>query len=140
MKGILASKEGSAMVEAAIFYPIITLAAMFVIYTCINMYSMTALQARAHMVVRQAAGSEKGKVSAEASRDYEPDRYMAEAENKKIVISSGGGPLSKSMETMVSDSYEGGRLLGVKRTKARFKSSAYVVDEMTAARLREFLG
>ena len=135
MKMILASQRGSAMVEAAIFYPIIILAVMFAIYTCVNMYSMAALQADEHIRVRGAAGSAKGKVAAEIRWNQSVDRYRAAAEGKNISIVPGTRSGSRVMEASVEESYEGGRLIRGGRAKAAFHSASYVVDEVWAARL-----
>ena len=123
------------MVEAAIFYPVIILAVMFVIYTCINMYSMAALQAKVHTQARAAAGLENVKVTASIEGDYENDRYRTRADGKKITISSGGMPGSRYVEASVKENYRGGRLIIGGPAKALFHSRSYVIDDSGAARL-----
>lgn len=54
---MIKSKKGSVMVEAAVTFPIVTLAVLFVIYMLINMYSQVVINSKLHIAAADEAMS-----------------------------------------------------------------------------------
>ncbi|MDR3225939.1 MAG: hypothetical protein LBT52_06590, partial [Clostridiales Family XIII bacterium] len=60
IRRVRSARAGSAMVESAIYFPVIVLCIMFVIYVMIDMYSEAALQSHLHLMVRAESGRLSG--------------------------------------------------------------------------------
>jgi hypothetical protein len=141
----MTGKEGSAMVESAIYFPIIILCVMFVVYVMIHMYSITALQAHLHLTVQREAGKQAG-VTAVGLNDTDSkgvgpdtatgrDRYAASAFAKKIRVSKGGGAIAPYAEAEVGERYYGGRMARPDGVRVQMYARSYAIREVTAARL-----
>jgi uncharacterized protein (UPF0333 family) len=123
------------MVESAIFFPIIVLSAMFVIYMLINLYSMTALQAHTHVVVRAESAARSGTADIQLGASYTVDRFRRAAEAKGIQMDEGKRFTSTYMEAESSETYVGGRLTRSGGIRVGFYGRSYVIDETKLARL-----
>jgi len=125
---VRSKRAGSAMVESAIYFPVIVLCIMFVIYVMIDMYSEAALQSHLHLMVRAESGRLSGvtDVNTESgSSGY--DRYRAAAFAKRISLSEGKSGSANTAEGAVSAKYGAGRL--TQNVKVHMNARAYAVRE-----------
>ena len=134
----LGAVRGAAMVEAAIFYPIMLLSIMFVVYMGINLYDMTAQQAQTHLAVRKAAAEKEGRAQVKIVAGYRPDRYLAAAEARGMTMGEGARFGAKYVMASRNLVYRGGRLVK-QPAEASFHGRAWVQGGMTLARMRDLL-
>lgn len=127
-------QNGSAMVEAAIFMPIIILGVMFVIYMLINMYQMTALRTHAHLAIRTNAAEASGKTDCQINGLSIPDRYRAVAESKAVEISETQRNGLTCREGSVTETWKGGLLTYGDRSSSYYGRN-YIIDETVKVRL-----
>jgi hypothetical protein len=80
----LGNKRGTAMVEAAIVFPLVIASVMAVIYLLINLYSFTALRSALHVALRAEAGADTGLTEASIVDGRVYDRYRLAAERRGI--------------------------------------------------------
>jgi hypothetical protein len=118
---VFRGKRGSAMVEAAIFFPITIFAVMAVFTLLLNLYSQTALQAHMHLYVRAEAAAVGDRVNVRIGDAYVRDRYRQEAES-----------VSFALETEKSDGrvpYYWGERTDLRGFEREFFGRWYVIDE-----------
>ena len=126
---ILLNRRGTAIVEAAIFFPIIFLATMFAIYMMINMYSETVFQAKANREVRAASLEKAENASVNIESPYSNDRYRNAAEAVSVGLSEGNENGLVNIYGSGSLNLESGRLTGYKTRKNTYSARAYCMDE-----------
>ena len=69
------NKKGSAMVEAAMIFPLTILAVMAVLWILVNLYTAVSVQSSGHMLLRQWAGENSGTITSEL-----PNQSLAAAD------------------------------------------------------------
>jgi hypothetical protein len=132
-KRIVGRRLGSAMVESAIYFPFIVLGIMFTIYVMIDMYSMAALQAHLHLVVRAESGKLSGVTEiARVGDGAGYDRYRAAAFAKRVTLGEGRSGRAKTATASASAGYGAGRMTGT--VKIDKSARAYVVREISGVR------
>ncbi|MDR0519918.1 MAG: hypothetical protein LBG82_07735 [Clostridiales Family XIII bacterium] len=120
-------RRGSAMVESAIYFPIMVLCVMFVIYVMIDMYSIASLQSHLHMAVRAESGRLSGVTDINADGGTGYDRYRAASFAKKVRLGAGNSGGVGTAEGSVSAKYGAGRM--VRKVKVGMSSRAYAIKE-----------
>ncbi|MDR1573974.1 MAG: hypothetical protein LBS24_06655, partial [Clostridiales Family XIII bacterium] len=128
------NKRGTAMVEAAVVFPLTLAAVMAVIYLMINLYSFTALRSFLHVSLRAAADAETGLTEAviEDGRVY--DRYRAAAERRGISVEHRrSGLINPYVAATESKSYEGNAMIRAGVTRTHF-GRCYILDEVSLLR------
>lgn len=133
-------RSGSALVESAIYFPLIILCVMFVIVMLINYYSVTALGAHLHMTVRERAGEESGTSELVLVSGGYPDKYREAAESKHLGITDEKLGLRTVMKAEPKEKYTGGLLTGSVRAKRNFYGRSYVTEEKKIVRLADLAG
>jgi hypothetical protein len=129
-KELLKSRRGSAMVEGAIYFPIIILSAVFAIIMMINMYSGAAATARLHMQLRAQAGEQTGLTISHVSESAIKDRYgLAPMKTDDFFGMNFIGAEGKK-------TYKGGPLTGEKTITERYKARVYLINDGRDAKLK----
>jgi Flp pilus assembly protein TadG len=121
--------EGSAMVESAIIFPLIILAAMFTVYMTLNYYSECSLRSKLHTELRQRAAKETGNTQLRLTEAAAPDAFRAKAEKAAFKYRKGGGDRSAYLSADATASYTGGMLTIESRIKRSYKARYYIIDE-----------
>jgi hypothetical protein len=134
MRGRAGGKRGTAMVEAAVVFPLVIASLMAVIYLMINLYSFTALRSSLHIAVRAEADTETGLTEAAVADGRVYDRYRLAAERRGISPElRRKGLINPYVAAEENKSYTGNAMIrsGVTRTHfGRF----YVLDEVGVVR------
>ena len=128
------SCKGTAMVEAAIFFPIAVFCAMAVMALLLNIYSQTATQAHLHVRLRADAAAVGDRVQVNLTDAYERDRYRREAESVSFAVVEDGGPVWKWLEASRSKIYYGGRFTNPAGYETEYYARSYIVNETLTAR------
>jgi hypothetical protein len=126
------------MVESAIYFPLIVLAVMFTIYMLINMYSMTALRANLHILVRSESAAKIGTTDIR-TEDETSDRYRRAAEANTVEMREGRQFAATYVEAESGSTYYGGRLTRRRGIRAECYGRAYLIDETDLARIAHTL-
>jgi hypothetical protein len=128
------SKRGTAMVEAAVVFPLVIASVMAIIYLMINLYSFTALRASLHVALRAEADAKSGLTEVVIADGRMYDRYRLAAERRGISAEHHRkGLINPYVAAEESKSYRGNAMIagGVTRTHyGRF----YVLDEVGVLR------
>jgi hypothetical protein len=131
------SSKGTALVEAAIFFPIAVFCAMAVMALLLNIYSQTATQAHLHVRLRAEAAAVGDRTQARLTNAYARDRYRREAESVSFAVSETGGPFLKSLEASRLKTYYGGRFTNPLGYETEYYARNYILDEALVVRLRD---
>ena len=123
------ASKGSAMVEAAIFFPIAVFCAMAVITLMLNIYSQTTTQAHVHVRLRAEAAADGGRTQSLIVDEYERDLYRREAESVSFTIVETKNLLTKSLETSFAKTYFGGRFTNPLGYEMEYYARSYIIDE-----------
>ena len=128
------SKRGTAMVEAAIVFPLVIASVMAVVYLMINLYSFTALRSALHVALRAEADAETGLTEVVITDGRVYDRYRLAAERRGISVENRRkgltGPYVAAEE---SKSYRGNAMIAEGVTRTHF-GRFYVLDEVGIVR------
>ena len=127
--------RGSAMIEGAIYFPLVIICLAFTVLMFIYFYRITALSAHVHMVVRDEAGIRSGTTTHE-SKNTPSDRYRSEAENMKVKIKEEGGILRSYVSGSVNRKYVGGKLTRDKYINRRTSARSYIVRDKLLVRVK----
>lgn len=140
MNGLFSlNKKGSAMVEAAIIYPLVIGTVMAVVYIIINMYTSSACKAHLNMELRKEAMrlSETGEIISVEGGFTANDKYSARAFGKKVSIVQRWENGRKRLYGGFENSYSGNSLLkGVKR---EHNAEIWLADEKQYIREVDFV-
>ena len=128
------SCKGSAMVEAAIFFPIAVFCAMAVMALMLNMYSQAATQAHLHVYLRAQASAYGGRTQARLTDAYERDRYRREAESMIFSVNEDDKLLRKSLKASYSKLYYGGMFTNPEGYETEYYARGYIIHEAAFAR------
>ena len=131
------SCKGTAMVEAAIFFPIAVFCAMAVLALLINIYSQTSAQANLHIRLRAEAAAYGDRTQVRIQDAYVRDRYRREAENLSFVFSETGNAFRKSLEASRTVTYYGGRFTNPLGYETEYYARSYIIDEAGALRIKD---
>jgi hypothetical protein len=127
-------KRGTAMVEAAVVFPLVIAAVMAVIYLMINLYSFTALRASLHVALRAEADAETGLCEAVIADGRVYDRYRLAAERRGISPTHHRkGLLNPYVAAEADKSYGGNAMIRGSVTRKHF-GRCYVLDEVGIVR------
>jgi Flp pilus assembly protein TadG len=136
---IVKGRRGSAMVEAAIFFPIAVLVAMAVLYLMINLYSQASLQAHLHVTVRKEAAEEKENARVEIVDAYARDPYRREAETVSFDTAKSSRYGTEYIEASCEKRFFGGRLTDPNGFEMAYYGRSYAIDEAFRVRMGEVL-
>jgi hypothetical protein len=120
------------MVESAIVFPIIILAAMFTVYMTLNYYSECSLRSKLHEDVRDKSAQAAGKTEMAITETVKPDAFRAKAESVRAKYGSGVNLSAEYTTADASAYYEGGMLASGKRIERVYFARAYEIDEGAA--------
>jgi hypothetical protein len=127
-------QRATAMVEAAVVFPLVIASVMAIVYLMINLYSVTALRASLHLALRAEADAETGLTEAVIADGRVYDRYRLAAERRGISPEHRRkGLINPYVAAEENKRYTGNALIrgGVTRTHfGRF----YVLDEVGVVR------
>ncbi|MDR3294807.1 MAG: hypothetical protein LBT26_03110 [Clostridiales Family XIII bacterium] len=123
------SKRGTAMVEAAIIFPLMIAAVMAVIYLMVNLYSLTALQASLHTTLRAQAGAHTGLTENTYADGRVRDRYRQAAERRGPQTEEHKAVLSPYLSVETSKTYSA-NALAARAVQRRSFGRYYVLDEV----------
>lgn len=129
LREALCNNRGSAMVESAIYFPMIILATMFAIYMMINMYSESVFQAKMNMEVRAASMEKMGNASVLVLNLDKGNMYQNAAEANQVNLSEGREDGHTCIYGSGSLNMKSGRLTGYRQKKITYSARAYCVDE-----------
>ena len=130
------SCKGSAMVEAAIFFPIAVFCVMAVMALMLNIYSQAATQAHLHVRLRAEAAAYGDRTQARLTNAYERDRYRKEAESVSFAVSDSGGFVRRYLEASRTKTYYGGRFTNPQGYETGYYARSYIIDEAFAVRFK----
>jgi hypothetical protein len=127
-------KRGTAMVEAAVVFPLTIAAVMAVVYLMINLYSFTALRSALHVALRAEVNAETNLTEASIADGRVYDRYRLAAERRGISFTRD----RKSLLTPYAaaeefKSYTGNGMIEGGVTRRHF-GRYYILDEVDAIR------
>ncbi|MDR2296448.1 MAG: hypothetical protein LBD95_06570 [Clostridiales Family XIII bacterium] len=126
----LRSKRGTAMVEAAIVFPLVIAAVMAIIYLMINLYGFTALRSSLHVMLRAEADTETGLTQVTIADGRVYDRYRLAAERRGISAEHGRKDLINPYVAATEiKSYKGNAMIADGVTRTHF-GRFYVLDEV----------
>ncbi|MDR1778835.1 MAG: hypothetical protein LBR14_03675 [Clostridiales Family XIII bacterium] len=125
---LMEEKSGTAMVESALYFPLVILCVLFTIYMMIHLYSLTAAQASVHMASRQAAAEDSGVTQIEIQTEGDVDRYRAAAEALPLATEDGKRFAAPYKQTTAEQAYEGGSLVW-HAARREITGRWYVIDE-----------
>ncbi len=134
------NKRGSAFVEAAMIFPVVILAVVFVLAVMVNLYMGVSVQSRGHIMLREAAGCESGMIESSLPIRYTIGSEMRQTE--RIFPLECGVYAKKSFDT--EQGYEAGSDAGgtgkIRRAlSVRHRASAFLVNEAEGIRSLDFL-
>ena len=129
------SSKGTAMVEAAIYFPIAIFCIMAVLALLLNIYSQTATQAHLHIKLRAEAAAYGGRTGVVLVDAYVRDKYRREAESIPFVVNEKGNILRRSLEASFARTYYGGHFTNPEGYVTEYYASSYIIDESAAVRL-----
>ena len=139
-KNVLLNKKGSTMVESAIIFPLVILAAIAVIYLFINIYSQASLQANMHILIREEAGSQGDLLSVKIKDEYVRDKYRRNAESVSVEIVEKAMFGFKYFEASKSKKYLGGGLTAGKQYEMEYYGRYYAINESLIVRGKDLIG
>lgn len=122
------------MVESAIIFPFVILAAISLLYLFINIYSQLCLQANMHIMLRAEAGNRNEVTSVSIVDAYERDEIRKIAEYESFELNTGRFFITEYIETSKVKKYSGGGLTADKQYEREFFGRYYVIDEAVIAR------
>jgi hypothetical protein len=134
MKNRKGNKRGTAMIEAAVVFPLTLATVMAVVYLMINLYSFTALRSFLHVSLRAAADAETGLTEAviEDGRVY--DRYRTAAERRGISVEHRrSGLINPYVAAEEIKTYKGNAMIRDGVTRTHF-GRHYILDEVGIVR------
>ena len=131
------SSKGTAMVEAAIFFPIAVFCAMAVLALLLNIYSQTSAQAHLHIRLRAEAASYGDRTQVWLVDAYVRDRYRREAESMSFVFSENGNVFRKYLEASRTVTYYGGRFTSPPGYETEYYARSYIIDEAGTIRIKD---
>ena len=134
------SSKGGAMVEAAIFFPIVVFCAMAVMALLLNIYSQTATQAHLHIFIRGEAAAYDDRTQVRLTDAYERDRYRREAESMSFAVSETSNWFLRSLEASYLKKYYGGRFTDPDGYETEYYARSYIINEAGMAfRIKEVI-
>jgi hypothetical protein len=134
VRGRWSDKRGTAMVEAAIVFPLAIAAVMATVYLMINLYSFTALRSHLHIALRAEADAETGLTEAIVTDGRVYDRYRLAAERRGISSERRrSGLINPYAVAEDVKSYKGNAMIKGGVTRTHF-GRYYILDEVSVLR------
>ncbi|MDR2132944.1 MAG: hypothetical protein LBP30_06310 [Clostridiales Family XIII bacterium] len=133
-RGARGGKRGTAMVEAAVVFPLVIASVMAVVYLMIDLYCFTALRSHLHVALRAEADAETGLSEVVIADGRVRDRYRAAAERRGISPEHRRkGLFNPYVAAEESKSYGGNAMIERGVTRKHF-GRFYVLDEVSFVR------
>ncbi|MDR1246929.1 MAG: hypothetical protein LBK57_07870 [Clostridiales Family XIII bacterium] len=127
-------KRGTAMVEAAVVFPLTIAAVMAVVYLMINLYSFTALRSALHIALRADVNAETKLTETGIVDGRVYDRYRIAAERRGISFTHDRqNVLTPYAAAEEFKSYTGNAMIKGDVTRRHF-GRYYILDEVSAVR------
>ena len=133
------SCKGTALVEAAIFFPIAVFCIMAVLALLLSIYSQTSAQAHLHIRLRAEAAAYGDRTQVRLEDAYTRDRYRRESESLSFAFSETGNVLRKYLEASREVTYYGGRFLNPLGYETEYYARSYIIDEAGTVRIKDLL-
>ena len=122
------------MVESAIIFPLVILAAISLVYLFISIYSQLCFQANMHILLRQEVAAANDLTTIVINDAYERDKYRQIAENESIEFSTGMKFITRYLESSKTKNYSGGGLTVGNKYERKFYGRYYVLNEANIVR------
>ena len=123
------NKRGTAMVEAAIVFPLTIAAIMAMIYMMINIYCLTALKSHIHVTLRAEAGERTALTESLIEDGRGRDRYRRAMESRRLSVESRENILRPYISAEREIVYKANSIVnGTARRKSAGR--VYLIDEV----------